>query len=164
VVQVNYPSTSGSAGFQYDAGDVGQIHPTAVHTLTVDPRRSMKAATASLEAALEGLGADMDPASRRLTALLASELIAQVSGGDPDNGNGAVDLTARFQANMVRLETRGPALPSATRGMDPEAANGFAEWGPFVLDRLASRWGIDGRDPAILWAEVELPVRQPEGR
>jgi len=118
----------------------------------------MKSATASLETALERLGAEMDLESRRVTALLASELIAQVSGGDLQNRNGGVGLTARFRPNVVRLETRGPALPSATRGADPEAANGFAEWGPFVLNRLATRWGIDGQDPAILWAEVELPA------
>jgi len=155
---MNYPSTSDSADFPGVADGVGQIPGAAVHTLSVDPHRSMKAATASLEIALERLGAEMDPESRRVTALLASELIAQVSGGDLQNGNGEVDLTARFQPNVVRLETRGPALPSATRGADPEAANGFAEWGPFVLNRLATRWGIDGQDPAILWAEVELPA------
>jgi hypothetical protein len=160
---VNYPSTSDSAHLPGDAGGVGQVSRTAVHTLSVDPRRSMKAATASLETALERLGAEMDPESRRVTALLASELIAQVSGGDLQNGNGGVDLTARFRPNMVRLETRGPALPSPTRGADPEAANGFAEWGPFVLNRLATRWGIDGQDPAILWAEVELPAGQADG-
>jgi hypothetical protein len=164
VVLVNYPSTSGSAHVPGDASGVGQVPRTAVHTLSVDPHRSMKAATASLETALERLGAEMDPESRRVTALLASELIAQVSGGDLQNGNGGVDLTARFRPNMVRLETRGPALPSATRGADPEAANGFAEWGPFVLNRLATRWGIDGRDPAILWAEVELPAGPANGR
>jgi hypothetical protein len=137
-------------------GDEVALPRSAVRTLSVDPRHSMKVATAELETALERLGADMSPASRRQTALLASELIAQVAGRDLDHGSGPVDLTVRFSPNLIRLETRGPALPSATHGFEPEVANGFAEWGQFVLQRLASRWGIHGKDPAILWAEIEL--------
>jgi hypothetical protein len=153
---VIYPSSTDSAEFSGTDGGVAKTPAMAVHTLNVDPRRSMKSATAELETTLERLGANMDPQSRRLTALLASELIAQVAGGDLDHGNGAVGLTERFRPNNVRLETRGPSMPSATRRFEPDAANGLAEWGRFVLDRLANRWGIDGKDPAVLWAEIEL--------
>jgi hypothetical protein len=129
----------------------------AVQTLSVDPSRSMKAATAELETAMVGLGAEMSPASRRQTALLASELIAQVAGRDLDHSGGEVEVTLRFRPNRVRLETRGPAMPSATRRFEPEAAtNGLAEWGRFVLDRLSDRWGIDDNDHSILWAEIGL--------
>jgi hypothetical protein len=127
-----------------------------VQTLSVDPDRSMKAATAELSDALNRFGANMTPASRRQTALLASELIAQVAGRDPDNGTGPVDLTVRIAPNNVRLETRGPWMPSATRARESKVAPGLAEWGQYLLDRLANRWGVDKNDPWILWAEVEL--------
>jgi hypothetical protein len=154
---MHYPNMSDPAEFPVVGDEAAQLPQTAVRTLRVDPRHSMKVATAELETALEQLGADMNPASRRQTALLASELIAQVVGRDLDLGNGAaVDLTVRFSPNLVRLETHGPSLPSAIHEVQPEAANGFAEWGQFVLQRLANRWGIDGDDPAILWAEIEL--------
>lgn len=129
---------------------------TATHTLSVNPRHSMKAATTELETALEGLGADMGPATRRRTALLASELIAQVAGRDPDENGGSVDLTVVFARNGVRLQTQGPSRPAVIAGFEPDAANGLAEWGQFLLNRLADRWGIDGSRPPLLWAEVDL--------
>ena len=45
---------------------------------------------------------------------------------------------------------------AAIRGFEPEAANGLAEWGQFLLNRLADRWGIAGSRPPLLWAEVDL--------
>jgi hypothetical protein len=123
----------------------------------------MKAATLELETAMVGLGAEMSPASRRQTALLASELIAQVAGRDLDHSDAAVEVTLRFRPNRVRLETCGPAMPSATRRFEPDAANGLAEWGRFVLDRLSDRWGIDDKDHSVLWAEIQLPAAQVNG-
>src|SRR5215208_5637105 len=93
---MHYPNMSDPAEFPVVGDEAAQLPQTAVRTLRVDPRHSMKVATAELETALEQLGADMNPASRRQTALLASELIAQVVGRDLDLGNGAVDLTVRF--------------------------------------------------------------------
>jgi hypothetical protein len=134
----------------------GGADTTAVHTLSVDPRHSMKAATEELDAALARLGADMDTSTRRQTALLASELIAQVAGRDLGHTTGPVDLTVRFRPHSVRLETRGPSKPSVGNGSVPDASNVLADWGNFLLNRLASRWGVDGSSPWILWAEVDL--------
>jgi hypothetical protein len=87
-------------------------------------------------------------------ALLPSELIAQVAGRDLDPAMGSVDLTVVFKLEGLRLETRGPSSPAVTNGFEPE--DGLAEWGHFLLNRLADRWGIDGSHPPILWAEVHL--------
>jgi hypothetical protein len=153
---MNYPIESHADEFLGRKGDAVQIPRTAMHTLSVNPRHSMKAATTELEASLERLGADMGPATRRRTALLASELIAQVAGRDLGQTIGSVDLTVVFAPKGVRLETRGPSTPAVTNGFEPDPGDGLAEWGQFLLNRLADRWGIDGNHPPILWAEVDL--------
>jgi hypothetical protein len=153
---MSYPSWSHSDEFLGGTGGAAEMPRTATHTLSIDPRHSMKAATVELETSLERLGADMGPATRRRTALLASELIAQVAGRDLDDSMGSVDLTVLFSPNGVRLATRGPAKPAVTNGFEPDKTNGLAEWGQFLLNRLADRWGVEGNHPPILWAEVDL--------
>jgi hypothetical protein len=37
----------------------------------------------------------------------------------------------------------------------------MADWGSFIIDRLADRWGVEaGARPAI-WAEIERPRHAP---
>jgi hypothetical protein len=122
--------------------------------VTVDPRRSMKAATQELEVALDRMDANLGPSRRRATALLASELIAQVVGRDLGDHTRPVNLLVTLPSDYVRLETRGPLAP-VTSGTDgDERPSPLAEWGQYLLDRLADRWGVDEDDPRILWAEV----------
>lgn len=129
-------------------------HPS-MHTISVDPRRSMKAATEELELALDRLGADLSPSSRRATALLATELVAQVVGRELGHRTRPVDLRVALQPGCVRLEAGGAALRLVGPDAEPRSEGpALAEWGHFLLDRLADRWGIDGGDPPTLWAEV----------
>jgi hypothetical protein len=125
-----------------------------VHIVTVDPRRSMKAATQELEVALDRMGANLDPSNRSATALLASELIAQVVGRDLGDHTRPVNLLVTLPAECVRLETRGPIAPVASGAARDAPPNQLAEWGRYLLDRLADRWGVDEDDPRILWAEI----------
>ncbi len=126
-----------------------------MHAISVDPRRSMKAATEELEVSLDRLGADLSPSSRRATALLASELVAQVVGRDLGHRTRPVNLRVELQPGIVRLETGGPALRLVGGEVEPRHESpALAEWGHFLLDRLADRWGIEGGDPPTLWAEV----------
>jgi hypothetical protein len=82
--------------------------------VTVDPRRSIKAATEDLESALDRMGADLAPSNRSATALLASELIAQVVGRDLGDHTRPVNLLVTLRSNCVRLQTRGPIAPVAS--------------------------------------------------
>jgi hypothetical protein len=124
------------------------------HTIMVDPTRSMKASTDELETALERLGASLDPSSRRRVALLASELVAQVAGRDLGPDVGPVELVVKLEPDVIRLETRGATSASSALHMNGASAGSLAEWGQFLLDRLADRWGLDEDDPATLWAQV----------
>ena len=121
------------------------------HRLRVDPSRSMKAITGEVEALLDGLEED----TRRRATLLASELVAQVVGRAGSH-SGPVALTVKLRADAVRLEATGPVAPS----MDPIARHDagptdpLADWGRFIIDRLADRWAITGGPRRVIWAEI----------
>jgi hypothetical protein len=123
------------------------------HSLRVDPSRSMKAITDEVGALLDGL----EEASLRSGALLASELIAQVVGRDPGFRGGPVGLEIQVREGVVRMEATGPAAPSIRADHD-SASDPLADWGSFILDRLADRWGVDGPAQRAIWAEIERPA------
>jgi hypothetical protein len=127
---------------------------THVHTISVDPRRSMRAATRELEIALDDFGANLNPASRTATALLASELVAQVVGRELDHRTRPVNLIVTIRPESVRLETRGRTLQLVGGKTRSRRTGDLAEWGRYLLDRLADEWGLDDGDPPNLWAEV----------
>jgi len=128
---------------------------SATHNLRIDPNRSMRAITGEVEALLAGI----EEPSRRTSALMASELIAQVTGRTLGAGIERIGLTIQLRDDVVRLEATGPVTPSAGLGSDPDSTpqDPLADWGRFVLDRLASRWGVGPEPQQALWAEIERP-------
>jgi hypothetical protein len=116
----------------------------------------MKAITREVEAVLDGL----EESPRRSGSLLASELIAQVVARSPGWNSQPVGLTIQLGADAVRLEATGPLPPSieATADRNGVADDPVADWGPFLIDRLADRWGIAGGARRNIWAEIEIPA------
>ena len=113
----------------------------------------MKAVTDEVETLLDGL----EEASLRSGALLASELIAQVVGRDP-----GIRRRAR-RADDPRPGGRradgghraGRTVVSSDHESEPDP---LADWGSFILDRLADRWGIDVPAQRSIWAEIRRPA------
>jgi hypothetical protein len=126
------------------------------HDLRVNPSRSMRAIADEVEALLAGL----EEEHRNGGALLASELIAQVVARDPEFHGEAVGLTIQLREDAVRMEATGPVAPSAGGGSSlGSPPDPLADWGRFILDRLADRWGV-GTDPRrSIWAEIERSPR-----
>jgi hypothetical protein len=124
------------------------------HRLRVAPSRSMKAITGDVEALLDGV----EEGSRHSCALLASELIAQVTGRAPGFDREPVALTVQLAEDAVRLEATGPVAPAvqATADHDPVPADPFGDWGRFIIDRLADRWGVGEVPRRSIWAEIEV--------
>jgi hypothetical protein len=87
------------------------------HRLRVAPSRSMKAISGEVEALLDG----MEESSRRSCGLLASELIAQVTGRAPGFDGEPVGLTVQLREDAVRLEATGPVAPSVLATADHDA-------------------------------------------
>lgn len=152
---------SRSVRFTYDAaesspspanGDGALIYP-----LNLDPSRSMRAITGEVEALLDGL----EETQRRSGGLLAGELIAQVVGGRVSDWNGQrVGFTVQLREDAVRMEAMGPVAPriDATTDHDVVPDDPIADWGTFIIDRLADRWGLDGGSQQMIWAEIETPA------
>src|SRR4051794_33011335 len=69
------------------------------HHVRVDPSRSMKSVTGDVQALLDEYGED----SRRGCALLASELIAQIVGREPEWGDEPVALSVQLHKDTARL-------------------------------------------------------------
>jgi len=112
----------------------------------------MKAITDEVEALLTGL----EEASLRSGALLASELIAQVVGRDPGFQGEPVGLSINVRQGLVRMEATGPAPPSVARSSNHDSQpDPLADWGSFILDRLADRWGVRVGDATSVWFEVD---------
>jgi len=120
------------------------------HHVRVDPSRSMKSVTGDVQALLDEYGED----SRRGCALLASELIAQIVGREPEWGDKPVSLSIQLCEHSVRLEATGHSPPPINGNGD--SAEPLADWGRYILDRLADRWGIRGGPQRDIWAEVEV--------
>jgi hypothetical protein len=128
----------------------------ATHRLRVGPSRSMKVIAGEVEALLDGV----EETSRHSAGILATELVAQVVGRAPVFDGEPVALTVQRREDAVRLAATGPVTPSAqpTIGHDAIPTDPLADWGRFLIDRLADRWGVeDGARPSI-WAEIEAPA------
>jgi hypothetical protein len=125
---------------------------TATYRLRVDPSRSMKAVTGEVSALLDG----MEEEQRRSSALLASELIAQVVSPAPGWNEQPIGLTVQVRADAVCIEAVGPVAPTIQADATDEvvADDPLADWGTFVIDRLADRWGLAGGTERTIWAEV----------
>jgi len=112
----------------------------------------MKAVTEDVEELLD----DLDESRRRSGALLASELIAQVVNRAPSWNGQQAELTVQLRADAVRLEARGPAAKTAEAPANHHVvSNSFAEWGTFLIDSLADRWGLNGGSRRFIWAEID---------
>src|SRR5262245_56597430 len=125
----------------------GSSAPT--YHVRVWPSRSMRAISDEVEALLDGL----DEGSRKRAALLAGELIAQVTGRAPDGK--PIGLTIELREDAVRLEATGPSI-QGTADHDTAAGDPLADWGQFILDREADRWGVGGGERPTIWAEFEV--------
>jgi hypothetical protein len=150
---------SRNAGFTDGGGEGSAIqanrHRSVTDRVRIDPSRSMKAVTGEVEERLDGL----EDSRRRSGALLASELVAQVV--DPALGwnSQEVELTIQLRVDAVRLEARGPAAKAPKATTDGHGVSDpIADWGAFIIDRLADRWGLDGGSQRVIWAEIDTPV------
>jgi hypothetical protein len=109
----------------------------------------MKSVTDDVQSLLEEYGDE----PRRSCALLASELIAQIVGREQSWDGGPVDLTIQLREHVIRLEATGPAASETGQRGSTER---LADWGEFLLDRLADRWGVRGGPRRAIWAQVEV--------
>jgi hypothetical protein len=153
-------SAAGGAAFQAEAAEGSRIRANrdaaVAHRVPVDSSRSMRAISGEVAALLGGL----EERQCRSGALLASELIAQVVGRGSRRNKRSVEFSVQLRADAVHLEAMGPVAPALAGAPDPDVVldDPIADWGAFLIDRLADRWGLNGGYRGAIWAEIAIPA------
>ena len=86
-------------------------------------------------------------------SLCVSELVTnRVRHGDPA-GRDEIELAVRRSELLVRAEISEPR-PELL--LTTPATMKSGDWGMFIVDRVADRWGIDQSDGTRVWCEIDL--------
>lgn len=121
-------------------------------------RRNVQA-PAVARAAISGLCNDLqlDGTVRQTIVLLVSEVVSNAVLHSSGPAEADVTVTARVTPDSVRVEVidAGDGFTPAER--DPTRIDGG--YGLFLLEKSASRWGVESSRPTTVWFEV--PVAGP---
>jgi anti-sigma regulatory factor (Ser/Thr protein kinase) len=104
------------------------------------------------------LPASIDESERGALRLLVSELVTN-SVRHPEGSTGLVELAVRIGTRAIRVEVRDGGAGFVPGRPEPHGADGG--FGLFLVERIASRWGVDTRDGTRVWFELDLA---PGGR
>ena len=98
----------------------------------------------------DSLGDNHRGALRLLVSELVTNSVRHVTGSKHP-----VELAVRIGARTIRVEVRdGGAGFQPPRKPQPRGAEGG--FGLFLVERMASRWGVDTRDGTRVWFELDL--------
>jgi anti-sigma regulatory factor (Ser/Thr protein kinase) len=88
--------------------------------------------------------------------LLVSELVTN-SIRHGAGTEAPVALDARIDGGTIRVEVRDRGAGFEMRRPVPRgAAAGFGGYGLFLVERMATRWGVDTGDGTRVWFELDL--------
>jgi anti-sigma regulatory factor (Ser/Thr protein kinase) len=93
--------------------------------------------------------------------LLVSELVTNCVRHARAGDDAPVELSVRLRPDGVRVEVRdsGPGFEPQS---EPRPRGADGGYGLFLVERMASRWGVDTRDGTRVWFELELEL-EPAG-
>jgi len=123
--------------------------------LEIDVRMPLdRTAPALARHALDGLSGQVRPEDLDRFQVAVSELVTNAIVHGPPSGEGSVHLGVEISTHRLRVSVDHEGSFEATsRTPQPDQDSG---WGLFLLDRLADRWGVEGHDGTLIWAEFEL--------
>jgi anti-sigma regulatory factor (Ser/Thr protein kinase) len=102
------------------------------------------------------LPASLRESERGALRLLVSELVTN-SIRHGAGSEGPVALHAHIDGGTIRVEVRDRGAGFApARPVPRGAAGGFGGYGLFLVERMASRWGVDTADGTRVWFELDL--------
>lgn len=119
--------------------------------------------------AVSGLHPYFDAAVLADAELLVSELVANAvrHGGLASRDSVEVSVRASPAALMGEVADRGRGFGGRRPGRREPAVPGSEEasgWGLFLVDRIATTWGISERPEVRVWFELRPGARNPGGR
>ena len=120
--------------------------PTLVLTIAPVPE-----AVARVRAALARGGVDDD--IEHTVALLVSEVVT--NSIQHAAAGGEIRVAATLETNFARVE-----VLDAGEGFDPEVRHSSDGFGLRLLDKLASRWGVERGRGTLVWFEVDRRRRR----
>jgi anti-sigma regulatory factor (Ser/Thr protein kinase) len=111
-------------------------------------------AAAEARAAIGVLDRDADADALDDLRLLVSEVVTNSVRHAGAPGSAKIGLAVSVVDDVVRAEVTdgGPGFQPSPRDAPELEAGG---WGLHLVDRLASRWGVERGRPARVWFEVE---------
>jgi serine/threonine-protein kinase RsbW len=113
-------------------------------------------AAAAREVLRERLGQKLDPEVVDVAQLLLSELINNcIRHGAAATAETWIDITASIFAQSLRVEVRDGGRTFRHEPREPSPDPGSSR-GLFLVQQLASRWGISDRGTARVWFELSL--------
>jgi anti-sigma regulatory factor (Ser/Thr protein kinase) len=86
-------------------------------------------------------------------SLCVSELVTNRIRQAGSEGGDEIELVVRRGGTLVRAEVREPkpnVISTQSLG-EP-----LADWGMFIVDRVADRWGVDRDEGTVVWCEIDL--------
>jgi anti-sigma regulatory factor (Ser/Thr protein kinase) len=101
------------------------------------------------------LPSSLGDAERGALRLLVSELVTNCVRHALPSEDEAVELAVQVAAERIRVEVRdgGPGFEPETTPQPHGADGGY---GLFLVERMASRWGVDRERGTSVWFELDL--------
>jgi anti-sigma regulatory factor (Ser/Thr protein kinase) len=117
-------------------------------------------AIGSARHAVDGLAPVLDPDRLDDLRLLVSELVTNGLRHGGAGGHDWIGLSLAFDGEVVRVEVTdpGPGFDARLREVEPDATGG---WGLYLVDRVATRWGVDLGERTTVWFELGSEPRRP---
>jgi anti-sigma regulatory factor (Ser/Thr protein kinase) len=147
------------AALSVSAGSVlaGAIAPMTSVLLSETERRfklrGLSQAVGAARRALRDWEGHFEPDLFYDLSLCVSELVSNtVRQGQPAGGD-ELELGVWRSDMLVRAEIREPR---ADLVVSKPAAMVARDWGMFIVDRVADRWGVDRSEGTLVWCEIDL--------
>jgi anti-sigma regulatory factor (Ser/Thr protein kinase) len=103
---------------------------------------------------LEGwLPPSLHESERGALRLLVSELVTNSIRHVPGS-DGKIVLAVRIGARAIRVEVHDGGVGFKPGKPEPRGADGG--FGLFLVERMASRWGVDTRNGTRVWFELDI--------
>jgi hypothetical protein len=157
-----------TAGMDRRRGSLALLLPGPVVAGSVAPMTSVVLSETERKFQLRGLPQAVGAARRALRdweshfepdvfydlSLCVSELVTStVRRGDAATAD-QTELCVWRSDTLVRAEIREPRRDMPVS--KPQAMVSGGDWGMFIVDRVADRWGVDRSEGTLVWCEIDL--------
>jgi anti-sigma regulatory factor (Ser/Thr protein kinase) len=111
--------------------------------------------------ALADLDSRLDPSTAFDVRLLVSELVTNSVQHASVGAEDSIRLHVDIRGEIVRVEVsdNGPGFEAKEPQPDAETDSG---WGLFLVNQLATRWGVEQQGEGCVWFEIDRSGREAD--